>query len=260
MRKLLLALSIFFFAAASCWSALEFPQRQGAVNDFANVIPAEQAQQMEALAIEIWDKAEVAVVICTMPTIGDEDFRDYANRLYAAWGIGKAGKDNGVLILNVVDIRKIWIEVGYGAEGYLNDARVGDIYREQLVPNLRQGDYGKGFLEAVQALAGIIAQEYDIEFTGETIAPRAGRRAESGGSVGFFVIALIILFLIIRSRTHSAGAWGSGPFSGGRRHSDWGGFGGGFGGGGFGGGFGGSGGFGGFGGGMSGGGGAGGGY
>ncbi len=261
MRKRYLPLFILFCTAVSCWSASEFPQRRGAVNDFANVIPAEYAKQIESLAIEVWDKTGVALVVCTMPTIGDEEYSDYANRLYETWGIGKKGEDKGVLIFNVVDDRKLWIETGYGVEGFINDARAGDIYREQLAPNLRQGDYGKGFLEAVQALAGLVAQEYNVTFTGETIAPRAGSGDDSGASLFCFVIALILIILMIRNKMHPGTTWGSGPFTSSRRHGDWGGFGGGFGSGGFGGGFGGGGGgFGGFGGGMSGGGGAGGGY
>ena len=246
---------IFFALAAGIGLAIDFPEKRGAVNDFANVIPQPYRQQIEALAMEVWDKTQVAIVVCTMPTIGDEDYRDYANQLYSAWGIGRKGEDKGVLIFNVADIRKIWIETGYGVEGFIPDARAGDIYRNYLVPNLRTGDYGKGFLEAVQAFAGLVAQEYGVTFSGGQPMPRSSRD-QTGGARGTplcFIIGLIILIILTRGRILPWLILGS--LTGGRsRNSHWGGFGGGFGGGGF------SGGFGGFGGGSSGGGGAGGGY
>ncbi|HOH08504.1 MAG TPA: TPM domain-containing protein [bacterium] len=268
MRKFL-SLALFFLFILPLRAEESFPQRRGAVNDFAEVIPAAEEAEIEALAIEVWDKAGVALVICTMPTIGDADYQSYANELYKAWGIGKQGEDKGLLIFNVTDIRKIWIETGYGVEGFINDARAGDVYRQHLVPNFQQGNFGRGFLEAMQAFAGMVSEEYGITFDGTTIAPRRGGNADDGMEdlIVFLVIGFIFLLIILsnhnRSGWGSGGDWGSGP---GRRSGSrgWDGSGWGsssWGGGGWGGGFsGGGGGFGGFGGGGSGGGGAGGGY
>jgi uncharacterized protein len=235
----------------------DFPQHQGAVNDYANVISAEYRGQIEALAIEVFNKTGVAIVVCTMPTIGEADYKQYANELYAHWGIGRKGEDRGVLILNVVDIRKLFIETGYGVEGFIPDAVAGDIYREQLVPHLRTGNYGAGFLAAVQTIAALAAKEYNVTLEGN-LQPVAVQTSERGGLSLGCIITMVIVILILSSLFSNRG----GPASS-RRHDHWGGFGGS----GWGGGFGSSssgssgfGGFGGFGGGSSGGGGAGGGY
>ncbi len=248
--------------AYALW-AVEYPQRQGAVNDFAGVISAESAAQIEALAIEVFNKTGVAVVVCTMPTIGDADYREYANELYKHWGIGRKGEDRGVLIFNVLDIRKLWLEVGYGAEGFLPDGVAGDIYRHDLVPHLSQGDYGAGFLAAVRSIAGLAAKEYNVTIDGSR-APRPIRRDGEASPLCTLMVVIFIILIILSSRggllpwlvLSNTGASGNRR----RRDDHWsgwggGGWGGGFGGGGFGGG-----GFGGFGGGASGGGGAGGGY
>ncbi len=252
MKKLIIGL-LFFLSIGN--AAIEFPRPRGAVNDFADVIPSEYERRIEALASEIWDKTNIAVVVCTMPTIGDEDYRDYANRLYSAWGIGRKGEDKGVLIFNVVDIRKIWIETGYGVEGFITDGRTGQIYRQYLVPNLQKGDYGEGFLQAVKAIAGLIEAEYGVTFGEGALPLRSSRQGDDGasGTPLCFIIALILLLILTRGRILPWLLLGS-MSSGWGGHSRGGGFGGGFGGGGFGGGFGG------FGGGSSGGGGAGGGY
>ena len=61
---------------------------------------------------------------------------DYANQLEDKWKMGKKGSDKGALVLLAVDDHKYRIDVGYGLEGILNDAKVGDIGRA-MVPYLR---------------------------------------------------------------------------------------------------------------------------
>jgi uncharacterized protein len=83
-------------------------------------------------------------------------------------GYWQAREDNGVLILNVVQTRRLRIEVGYGLEPVLTDSRSGRIFRDILTPHLRAGDYGGGFLAAFQTIAGLISQDTGIEFNGQT--------------------------------------------------------------------------------------------
>ncbi|MBN1466927.1 TPM domain-containing protein, partial [candidate division KSB1 bacterium] len=180
MKTATLSKSIIFLLALVVLSpAAEttFPQPRGAVNDFANVISADYERKMEALCISIWDQAQVAVVVATFATIGDQDYREAANRLYGQWGIGGQKEDKGLLIFNVVDQRKIWIETGYGVEGFINDARAGDVYRDVMQPLLRAGDYDNAFWQGVQAFAGLIEKEYDIDLALEQPAQRASGRS-----------------------------------------------------------------------------------
>jgi len=250
----LVLLSVGFLAPAA--HAQQFPKPVGFVNDFANVIDPVWEGRIEALCREIERKTGAEIAVATMPTIGDEDYRDYANRLFEAWKIGKKGKDNGVLIFNAVKERKVWIEIGYGLEPIINDAKAGDIYRHFMRPLLRQGRYGEAFYTGVLKIGQIIAQDAGVTLepptTVRTTTPVASERPTQSPLkklIGF-LFTLFFLMLLFRS-----GLW---PliFLGGGGRGGWGGggFGGGFGGGGFGGGFGG------FGGGASGGGGAGGGY
>lgn len=95
----------------------QFPKPSGYVNDFAGKLSQPVKSQLERLAVELESKTGAELVLVTMKTIGDNDYTDYANRLFENWQIGKQGKDNGVLILNVIDKRELRIEVGYGFEG-----------------------------------------------------------------------------------------------------------------------------------------------
>jgi len=229
----------------------KFPKPSGYVNDFAGVLSPPIKLQMERLAQELEQKTGAEVVVVTMNTIGDYDYTDYANRLFEQWGIGKKGKDNGVLILDVVDIRKIRLEIGYGVEGILPDGRAGEIRDRYMVPYLRRDDYDTGLKNGLAAVAGIIANDAGVQLTGSIdYVPRsaAARSRDSGIGRLIYLAVMILLFMMIggrRGRGIIPLLLLSSMMGGGRRHWGGGGFGGGFGG---------------FGGGLSGGGGAGGGY
>ncbi|MDZ7372594.1 MAG: TPM domain-containing protein [candidate division KSB1 bacterium] len=248
-----LSATIWTLVGAIALLAQDFPRPVGYVNDFAQVISDEWENKITAICSELERKTSAEIAVVTMPTVGENDYREYANRLFEAWGIGKKGKDNGVLIFNAVQERKVWIEVGYGLEPVINDARAGDIFREVMRPLLREGRYGEAFYNGVLSIAEIIAKAEGVELEPhEKVGGGAGSPPQN---VVPFLETLAVLMILVflglglgsRRRRLVAGPWWWGWGSGG-------GFGGGFGGGGFGGGFGG------FGGGASGGGGAGGGY
>jgi uncharacterized protein len=246
MKKLVSGWILLFLLGVfgqGVWGKEDLPKPKGLINDFAGVIPQNERQKMDILATEVLQKTGTAVVIATMPTIGDSDVATYANELYQAWGIGKKGEDKGVLIFLTLKERKIRIETGYGVEGILPDGLVGEILDKYAVPLLKNSQYGKGLYNAVAAVSDVIAKDAGVELTGEVKLYRASRRQYRG--IGFFplILIVVILFSLFRRRRGILPLVILGSM-GGR-----GGVGGGFGG------F--SGGFGGFGGGMSGGGGAG---
>lgn len=246
--NIILLLVVLFFAltSAAAFAAEKYPEPRGAVNDFANVIDAENAAKMESLAQEVLQKTGTAVVVATVPSIGEnEDYNMYANGLYQAWGIGKKGEDKGVLIFLTVKERKIRIETGYGVEGILPDGRVGEILDNYVVPFLKEGNYGKGLYNAMYACSAYIAKEANVQLSESPAPYRSHYRAQQKGvNVLGLIFFFIVAALLLGTRTgREMLPWILLMFMGGGR--------GGGGGGGFGGGFGG------FGGGMSGGGGAG---
>jgi len=234
-------------------AADSFPRQQGLINDFANVISPQHEQKLVRVTGELLNKTDVPLVVVTMPDIGGEDYNEYANRLYAAWGIGKKGEDRGVLIFVTVKERKMRIETGYGMEGLIPDGLAGEIRDQYIVPFLREDRFGEGLLNGTVAVASIIAKDSGVNLTGQVPLRRAAKRRSGLSGLLFMGLILLVLFSMGRRRG------GLLPLlllmSMGR------GMGGGYGRGGFGGSFGGfGGGFGGFGGGLSGGGGAGGGF
>jgi uncharacterized membrane protein YgcG len=76
------------------------------------------------------------------------------------WGIGRKGKNNGVVILASKNPRKINISPGYGLEGALPDAICKRIEVQKMVPNFRTGNYYQGFASAVESIRGTIKGEF----------------------------------------------------------------------------------------------------
>jgi uncharacterized protein len=231
----------------------------GFVNDRAGVIDTASEVQIEKLCQELESKTGAELVIVTVPSLDGEPIEDYAVNLFKAWGVGKKGQDNGLLLLAVIQDRRSRMEVGYGLEPVITDGYAGDVLRS-LRPHFRAGQYGPGLLEAAKQLANRIAQSAGVSLSDEA-APRGARRSSPSANSfqmisGLFVLLVLIVLLSLLNRKsnrlaglHSRRRYGYGPHYGG-----WGGFGGS--GGHWGGGADGTGGFGGFGGGASGGGGS----
>ena len=192
---LFLCVAILIALSAGVASAAEnYPSTRGtAVNDFANVIDPDNSAKMESLAREILQKTGAAIVVATLPELGQtEEITLYANGLYKAWGIGKKGEDKGVLIFLAVKERKIRIETGYGVEGILPDGLVGEILDKYVVPHLKTGETGKALYNAMLACGAYIAKDAGVQLTGVGGPYRTKVRPENKG----FNVVGIILFLI----------------------------------------------------------------
>ena len=243
-----------------------FPEPRGYLSDFAGIVDAASADSISALGRELTEKTGAELAVVTLHDLGGETIDPAATALFAQWGIGKKGSDNGVLVLLALEERKVKIETGYGVEGILPDGKCGGIIRRVMGPDLSAGRYGIGLLAGARAIAGVIAADRGVTISGSTLPP--DEDAEGGEVPIWVLLAIFFVVLGIFTRIARRAAWRGGmgprrrgwndPFGG--FGGGWGGMGG-FGGGGFGGGGGGGGGgFGGFGGGGSGGGGASGGF
>jgi len=224
-----------------------FPRPYGAVNDFTGMLSAGAAARMEALSAEILQKTGTAVVVGVFKTLDGSDPDQFANELYAAWGIGKKGEDKGVLVMLAVQERRVRIETGYGVEGVLPDGLVGSILDRYVVPQLRQNRFDEGLFNAVAAVGQVLARDAGVELTGTGQSPAAQRHGASGRRGGLLpFIPLIVIALLLCTRTGRSmlpllllmslsggrGGYGGGGFSGGGFGGGFGGFGGGMSGGG----------------------------
>jgi len=243
---------------AQSQSAQSLPELTQPVDDFAHVIDADSARQIDAMIRALQAKTGDVVAVATVPNLRPyDDINEYAVKLFEnhGRGIGQKGKDNGLLIVFAPNDRKVRIEVGYDLEQFVTDGFAGETSR-LMAPQFAAGRYGAGLLLGTERVVGRVAQGRGVTLEGVRI-PREAPRQRDSTPLPFSVILLIFIVILIVSRI--GGGRGGGPrFWGGGPWSGWSSGVGPFGGGGWGGGFGGGGGgFGGFGGGRSGGGGGG---
>src|SRR5690349_6185051 len=129
-------------AGAVDWTALK---PQGYVSDFAGVIDASSRQQLENYCGVVERSTGAQVALVTIPSLENEPIEDVANTIFRAWGVGKKGKDEGILLLLAIQNHRSRLEVGYGLEPILPDGFDGSILRD-MRPALRQQDYGDALM------------------------------------------------------------------------------------------------------------------
>jgi uncharacterized protein len=244
--------------AQATQSPIPQPSPPTAVVDYANVIDPATKQRLNNILENLSENksanAEFAVV--TVKTTGNQDTFDFSLAVMRGWGIGSSDK-GGLLLVVAVDDHKYFTQVSRHLEGDLPDGLVGQIQREKLVPQLKQGNYSKGISDTVEAYVATLAEKRG--FTVEGIdqrqaysgsAPAAGRQSSRGFPKStIIIIIIVVVFLLFSSRRGGGGGGGclsflllNSLFNSGR--GGWGSSG--WGGGGFGGGGGGGGGWGGF--------------
>jgi uncharacterized protein len=231
----------------------------GYVTDLAGAIEPDTKARLEALCREVEDKTGTQIAVVTVHSLEGESVENFAVDLYKQLGVGSKRDNRGVLLLVAPDERKYRIEVGYGLEPVINDARAGDAGRA-MVPLLRERNDSAAIESATWILAKYIAEDRGVTLSGQPPSRPERNDRRHSSPIGLWGILFIIwiIFSIARAGKRAAsgrrgggGGWWIGPMLGGMS-GGWrgGGFGGGSGG------FSGGGGFGGFGGGSSGGGGA----
>ena len=255
------------------WKAMavipDAPNPPTLVADFAQMLSGGQRMNLEMKLNEYANIHGTQIAVVTIRDLGGMDIADFSDQLAEKWGVGQAGRENGIVILaNPGDGNergKVHISIGYGLEGVIPDITAKRIVDREIVPNFREGRFYEGFDQATTVLMQLAAGEFPAEEYNKSEEPSViaiaifvfltflfvallSRKRSSYASPGKEIPFWTLLWLMSHANKGSKGSWGN--FSGGS---------GSFGGGSFGGGgFGRGGGFGGFGGGRFGGGGAGG--
>jgi uncharacterized protein len=125
------------------------------VLDQANIL-GNYKNEIDSLINEYEKRTSVEIAVVILPTIGERVPKEAATEIFNLWGIGKKGKDNGVLVLHVLDQRRIEIEVGYGLEGDLTDVKTTWILDEITIPFFKEDRIALGHLATVKGIIGVI--------------------------------------------------------------------------------------------------------
>jgi uncharacterized protein len=182
--------------------ALDVPKLKDRVTDLAGVLKPEQISSLESKLQEFerTDSTQIAVLI--IPSLEGEALEDYSIRVVEAWKLGQTGRDNGAFLFIALKERKIRIEVGYGLEATLTDARSAQISQNEITPRFKEGDFYGG-IDA--GLTGIIQTIHGVYQAMPGTKARSSRRG-SGGWINLIIIMLFPIFWILSV----AGKWGGG--------------------------------------------------
>lgn len=174
------------------------------VTDLAGFLSPGAAAELDAqirdFEARTGHQALVYIGKSTEPTTLEE----FAVRAYEAWGVGKKGKDDGIVLFLMADDKKVRIEVGYGLEGEIPDARAGRIITEIIVPRLKAGQNDEAIRAGLGELLG------SAEGKGSLPPPRGAvpQKSEGPGCLGWILIAIIAaIFLYILITNPALAIW-----------------------------------------------------
>jgi uncharacterized protein len=161
MKKILLLLTIFLTGISSfaqvdslnikSIASDSIPRASGWVNDFEKIYTKAEIKSLDSLIGSFEKKKgyEIAIITLDANYTNDTTFDRYITAVANAWGVGKKGKDNGMVIGISSEFGRIRIVNGAGVTLYLSDDATKIIIDTIFIPNFQQGNYYKGTKEAL---------------------------------------------------------------------------------------------------------------
>lgn len=145
---------------------------------------------------QLMDSTTVEPAFVVIESADNVDIETFSQELFSHWGIGKADKDNGVLLLIIMDQRKARIHTGYGVEGVLPDIVAKRIIDTDIVPYMKKDNINN----AISATANRLYEIFTDPDAAAEIksAQKNDANAKSNNSKEIetlFLIVVIIAFI-----------------------------------------------------------------
>lgn len=195
-------------AAGLARAEVPVPPLSGRVVDLAGALAAPDREAITAklAAFEQAKGSQVAVLI--VPSLGGEAIEDFATRVTDQWKLGRAGVDDGVLLVVAMQERRMRIQTGRGVQGTLTDALSKRIIAERMTPLFRAGNLPGGIQAGVDAILTAVA--------GESLPAPGQAPARSPGAdyTQMIVLALMLVPVVAFVLRDFVGRFVSGVFTG----------------------------------------------
>lgn len=130
----------------------KFPELTGRIVDNAGLLEPEDRAAIEAELAALEQKSSDQLVVVTLPSLQGYEIEDFGYQLGRKWGIGQAGRNNGVLLIVAPNERRVRIEVGRGLEPIVTDLLSKLIIENTILPAFRRGDFSGGIRAGVRDL------------------------------------------------------------------------------------------------------------
>ena len=181
-----------------------FPPLNGRVIDRGDLISDARETALAAKLAALESETTDQVVVVTVPDLQGYEIEEYGYQLGRAWGIGQAGKNNGVLLIVAPRERKVRIEVGYGLEPVLTDALSALIIQNEILPSFREGYFERGIEQGVDA----IDRQLRLDPAEAQARAAAAERPRSKAPIGVGLVIAVIIVLMILAMIGGAGGRG----------------------------------------------------
>jgi uncharacterized protein len=164
MRKFVGVGVALWVAASSAWAVdWKALKPQGYVSDFAGVVDPASKSRIETFAASLRQATGAEIALVTIPTLQGEPVEDVANALARAWGVGRKGANDGILLLLSVQDRRSRLEIGDGLRPILPGSMAGSVLGE-MRPALRAQKYGEAMMAAAETLGTAVARARHVSF------------------------------------------------------------------------------------------------
>ena len=165
--KILIIIAILLGLICPISNAVVSPTNEFYVNDYSNLLSRETKDYIIETNKKLHSSTGAQIVVVTIDSLQGQTLEIYATQLFREFGIGDKQKNNGVLLLLARKERKFKIEVGYGLEGILTDAKTGRIQDEYIIPYLKNDNWNDGIKNGFNAILEEVTNEYNINVGGE---------------------------------------------------------------------------------------------
>lgn len=224
-------LTAFLPAASAAKAQLPTLSKDECVVDDANVLSDSTTTEIENLNAQLSSSCDGAQIgVLTVDYTGSLSTEEYATEAFNAWGIGSSSKNNGVLILLVMqsaqyDDGDYYLTYGDGFRSTLLADQASTIV-QTMEDDFAAKKYDAAVLTCATNAANTIAEVYGVSLTGGTtdsdgtFTPNPSHPAHAsllniiGGLfelLAYIILTIALFFIFINPIGHSLG-WYWGPF------------------------------------------------
>jgi uncharacterized protein len=155
-----LTAALLLVFSSACFAQLaSYPRSKGPVSDYAGKLSQAQIAELTSLIEEYQRQSSIEIAVVVVDTLQGQSAREYAMGIGNSWGVGKADRDNGVILLWAPNERAYSLRIADGLSQDLSDADATEITRNNLLPNFRQGEYFQGLKDTVGAVMRRLGNE-----------------------------------------------------------------------------------------------------
>jgi uncharacterized membrane protein YgcG len=148
-RFAILLMLLFAGINVSAQFSTGYPPKKGVVSDYAGKLTEAQVEELANLIRQYEERTSIEFAVVVMDDLHGRSAGEYAIGLGNAWGVGRAGQNNGIVLLWAPKERAYSLRIADGLTTDLSDSDAALITQQHLLPNFKRGEYYAGLKDTV---------------------------------------------------------------------------------------------------------------